>query len=295
MNLNLEQHELKLTDLEKFVISNSERKHRPSTTELYRRVFKKLFATLGNKYLDAICKEDIENYINVGREIISNVTLNIEIRTIKAIFNLAIYEEFYFKNPAKKIKQLPILKKTWQFITQEEFKTLISRIDDSNYKTLIQTAYYTGMRLSEIIHLQWNDIDLNKQIIHITNKVNFLTKTGECRDIPISNILLEILVAHKDKRYDGNVFGLNDYVFPNKKHNHFSKHYISRRFKKYVRKAGLDENYHFHSLRHSCISELFRRGADIYSLKELAGHSNIKTTERYLHNDFSSLRKVMNG
>ena len=130
--------------------------------------------------------------------------------------------------------------------------------------------------------------------IHVRNKEDFVTKTGKNRDIPVSDKLLGILSEYHTIVSSNKKFNFNDYVFSNIDGSKHCKSYFSRKVKMYIRKAGLNEVYHFHSLRHTCLSQLAKKGTGIYDLKELAGHSSIKTTELYLHSCSDSLRAAVN-
>ena len=85
----------------------------------------------------------------------------------------------------------------------------------------------------------------------------------------------------------------DEYVFSKGNGFPFNRDYISRYFKKSVRKAGLTEELHFHSLRHSFASNLAIRGVPIITIKELLGHSSIVTTQIYSHSDIESLQKAV--
>ena len=74
----------------------------------------------------------------------------------------------------------------------------------------------------------------------------------------------------------------------------FNNDYVTKNFKKAVRKAELNDKVHFHTLRHSFASRLVQRGASIYVVKELLGHTDVTTTQIYSHLEQSNLKDVMN-
>lgn len=293
MNLNNQQNDLKITELKKHILIYSHNNHRPSNTQIYERVFKNLLFCIGDKQISDISPMDIEDYKNFRIKTVKKTTVNIELRTLKAIFNLAVKWCYLDKSPAKDISQLKVPDKERQFISESDFSKLISEIKNSKFEILVYTAYYTGLRLNEIVNLQWNDVDFLDKIIHIRNKEDFITKTGKNRDIPISNKLLTLLSNYKDFIFSNKKYNINDYIFSNKDGSKHNKGYFSRKVKEFIRKAGLCETYHFHSLRHTCLSQLAKKGTGIYDLKELAGHSSIKTTELYLHTCTDSLRAAV--
>lgn len=284
---------LNLEDFKPLVINYSKNNHRTGNTQVYERVFANALSIIGNKKLSEIDPLDIEQFKNIRSQSVKKTTANLELRTLKAILNLAVKWNYIKINPAIEVKQFKISEKEREFISESEMEALINTIKDHKYKLLVKTAYYSGMRLNEIINLQWKDIDFKDMTIKVRNKDNFETKTGKNRTIPLSSKLSEELIQHKNILVKEDNFNEDVYVFSNRKRKRYDKHYISRTFKKYVRKAKLADHYHFHSLRHTSLSTLAQKGIGIYDIKEIAGHSNIKTTELYLHTCTESLRKAI--
>ena len=284
---------INLEDFKPLVINYSKNNHRKSNTQVYERVFANAMSVIGNKSLSEIEPLDIEQFKNIRSQSVKKTTANLELRTLKAILNLAVKWNYIKINPAIDVKQFKISEKEREFISESEMGVLIDVIKDPKYKLLVRTAYYSGMRLNEIINLQWKDVELKEMIIKVRNKDNFETKTGKNRIIPLSSKLYEELIQYKNSLVQEESFTEDDYIFRNRRRKRYDKHYISRTFKRYIRKAKLDDHYHFHTLRHTSLSTLARKGIGIYDIKEIAGHSSIKTTELYLHTSTESLRKAI--
>lgn len=85
-----------------------------------------------------------------------------------------------------------------------------------------------------------------------------------------------------------------DYVFVNASSKRLNKDHISKLFKKQLRDLKFNERYHFHCLRHTFITQLARKGVNIYNIKYLAGHYDIKTTELYMHQFTDDLINAVN-
>ena len=85
-----------------------------------------------------------------------------------------------------------------------------------------------------------------------------------------------------------------NYLFHKEDGSKFSSEYISKIFKKYVLKAGLDEKYHFHCLRHTAFTNLSNKGVPVAMIKEIAGHTDIKTTQIYMRPSYDDIRRVLN-
>jgi integrase len=138
-------------------------------------------------------------------------------------------------------------------------------------KYIVPALLYTGSRKREILDLKWSDIDFEKQLWRLAESEN---KTKKVRWVPLSEGMSQLLQSVP--RIDG-----CDWVFANPKtklpfNNIFSSWNTSRT------KAGLAD-VRMHDLRHSFASFLVNAGCSIYEVKELLGHSQIKTTQRYAH------------
>lgn len=153
------------------------------------------------------------------------------------------------------------------------------------------------MRLSEALFLQVKDIDFKNSKISISNKpdIGFYTKTGEERKINISNKLLEHFQSWLNiDIQSGNVFTLlnpDQFIVYYDENIHYSKNYISRKFREVLRKVEVKG--YFHCLRHTFASELIESGVDIETLRDLLGHTNIKTTSVYLQSLDESKQKAV--
>jgi integrase/recombinase XerD len=140
------------------------------------------------------------------------------------------------------------------------------------------TALLTGLRLSELLSLQWNDIDFTSKVILVRNTVTFTTKTRKNRIVPMSDELYRLLKERKEAiRFECEV------VFHNKNGGELLYTSVSQKFKKYIRRAGLNDKLHFHSLRHSFATALVSAGVSLYAVQKLLGHTTIRTTEIYSH------------
>lgn len=115
---------------------------------------------------------------------------------------------------------------------------------------------------------------MKERTIKVSNKADFTTKSKKERIIPINNELYNLLEKlSKDHHY----------IFPNESGEKRDPEFVSKKFKKYIRKAGLGEQFTFHSLRHSFASFLVQKGVSLYIVSKLLGHSDLKTTEIYAH------------
>lgn len=266
-----------------------------STNQIYFNTFKNFISILGDRPIHRISAKDIENYKTLRSKRVNKTTCNIEIRTIKAIFNQAIAWNMLSANPANSIKQFKIEESEILSFTPEEVLIILNSIGDKNFRDLVIFTLNTGLRVSEVINLQWKDISLAQKVITIRNKEGFKTKSGRIRKIPLNESLVQLVnQLTKDSKGIFKFFKPDEYVFVNKRKNRFERSFISRKFKEALRAHSFPEKYHFHCLRHTFITELIKRGVNINFVKEIAGHSDIKTTMNYVHIVTEDLRDAVN-
>lgn len=186
-----------------------------------------------------------------------------------------------------------------EFLSEAEFEKLLATIrqDDEQEETpgrkwlldVVRFAAGTGLRLAEICHLQWHAIDLAGGMLVVKNSETFQTKSGRERAVPLvgdAHAVVEALHARRPKAGNG-------YVFRSVAGNQLYGHFVSRVFREYRRKADLPEYISFHSLRHTFASWWVQRGGDLYRLKEVLGHADVKTTLKYAHLRPDALRAEM--
>ena len=192
-------------------------------------------------------------------------------RILKAAFNRAIDWGYLENNPFKKVKLPKIPKNYPVFINETELIQIIEKVSDNTLKDLYKTAFYTGMRLGEIINLKWDAVDFSTRIITVKNDQSFTTKSKKERIIPMNDKLLNILknMIPKIISFEKN------YVFKNVKGFKLNDSFVSKNFERAVRQTQLDEKIHFHTLRYSFASTLVQNGASLYEVKELLGHEDI--------------------
>jgi integrase len=147
-------------------------------------------------------------------------------------------------------------------------------IDNDEMKELVVFAANTGCRQGEIINLRWNEVDLKGCRMTLGNREH-LTKSKRVRSIPLNKLALEVLEKRKDKSVSELVFALDGSpIDPTR---------LSKRFKKYVKRAKLNDGLHFHSLRHSFASWLVMQGVSLFQVQKLLGHTTPTTTQIYAH------------
>ncbi|HEY5533730.1 MAG TPA: site-specific integrase [Ignavibacteria bacterium] len=284
---------LNISDLRNEVMKYVSSNLRPGTVKIYNIAFDNLIRILTDKPIRLITPKDVEYYKEQRLKEVTPSTLNIDILTLKSAFNIGKRLLMLDYNPLDNIKKIRIENKLRLCFTTDEIKLMIN---NSEYplKEFIIFALHTAMRLGEIVNIQMKEIDFENRIIQINNKDSYKTKSGQNRSIGISDELFDVLM---NIIYSGNVinyFNPDKYLFANEKGFPYRRNYISMEFKKLIRKLGLNDNLCFHCLRHSALSNLIQNGADIETVKTIAGHSTIRVTENYLHTNIKRVREAMN-
>jgi len=206
-------------------------------------------------------------------------------RTLKAAFSKAVNWNYLSDNPLKKIKAPKVPKSNPIFINEEELNLIISKTTNQSLKNIFTVAFYTGMRLAEILNMKSSWIDTHQNIITLKNSVDFTTKSKKERIIPIHPRIASIVIRPNSNG--------DDFIFNRKSDIKFNEDYVSKQFKKALRATKLNDDIHFHTLRHSFASNLVQRGVNLYVVKELLGHEDIKTTQIYSHLTQSSLSNAI--
>jgi len=205
---------------------------------------------------------------------------------LNVLFKYAIENGFLAINPLSDIKKPKTPTKIPLYITEKQLSEVLTFSTNRDLKDFIGFAFYSGMRLSEIINLRWQDIDFNHNFIILSNQT-FTTKSRKPRVIPMARQVLEILGRLKqDVRCD--------FIFADKENKRYKPDYISKSFKKLVKKSNINQSVHFHSLRHSFASSLVNCGTPIQYVKELLGHQDISTTLIYSHLNNQVLTNAIN-
>jgi len=211
-------------------------------------------------------------------------------RTLKAAFTKAVSWDYLNENPFTKIKFPKVSKSIPVFISVEEFKIIHSQVKEQYLKDLYTVAFYTGMRRGEIINMKSDWIDLSNNLITIKICDSFQTKSKKERIIPFNqnlrNIFLQYISQNGGLKND-------EFVFTNLNNIKLKGDFVSKKFKKTVRRICLNDKIHFHTLRHSFASMLVQKGVSLYIVKELLGHEDLSTTQIYSHLQQDNLEKAI--
>ncbi len=203
-------------------------------------------------------------------------TVNYEIKTIRSVFRFGVSRRLIDKNPTDGVALLKITSKQEpRFLTINECQQLLESADEFLQPILV-TFLNTGLRLGELINLQWKDIDLARGILRVREKESWKPKTGE-RDVPLNNEMKGLLRKFLKKQESK-----DSYIFLNTRGEKLSGK-LRQRFENHAKRIGLKDVTKIHTLRHTFASHLVMNGVDLPSVQKLLGHSDIDTTMVYAH------------
>lgn len=154
-------------------------------------------------------------------------------------------------------------------LSVQEIQKLVQSCGDSLERAVVLTVYASGLRASEVAGLSIYDIS--------ENTIRVKGKGGKERIVPIASLALQAIDIYLKERDDPSA-----YLFIKRK-KPLGRDGILKMIKKIASKSGLDKNVYTHLLRHSFATHLLEGGADLRTIQELLGHSDIRTTNRYTH------------
>lgn len=237
----------------------------------------RLYPYFENKAIADIKRLDVRGYVQYRKSKgIKEATIKRELRFACAAVNYyRIEQEKELANPFKSLglKDSP---DRIRWITQEQAARLIA--ESSRYarsphlSSFIKLALNTGCRKTELLGLEWERVDLNRRQFRLEA---LHTKSAKRRTVPLNNHSIHALEIQRE-------FCKNSpFVFPSASgQGHIGS--IKTGFKNACQRAGI-QDFRIHDLRHTCASWLVMKGVDLYTVRDLLGHSSITQTERYAH------------
>jgi len=268
--------------------SHVESNNKPSTVLGKKSAFEhSLLPWFGKTPIDKITTKDIEDYkakeIKRGSK---NKTINNRISYLGTCLKVAV--DWGVIGCTPKINLLKVPPAQTPHLIAEECEKLLETADGI-YHNMIFVVLETGLRLGELTALKWSDIDFNSGNIKVQRSITVgiegSTKSNKIRIIPISNLLFELLHGLEKE---------SEYVFTRPDGRPMSHSQSEKKLRKIVKEAGI-KHISWHGLRHTFASRLANHeDGGVQFVQVLLGHSDIKTTMRYVHISHESLVKVIN-
>ncbi|MBU1901309.1 tyrosine-type recombinase/integrase [Patescibacteria group bacterium] len=192
-------------------------------------------------------------------------TVNLALNSIKFFYKevLKQNEKIDFKC-AKRSLKLPII------LSREEINSLLSTITNPKHKLMISLSYAAGLRISEVLKLKVQDVQLEENTLHIKEAKGKKDRISIFPD-KLSNELQFFMQEKEGKSF----------LFESNRGGKLSTRNLQKVFSEALKKAHIKKNATFHSLRHSFATHLLENGTDVRYVQELLGHANIQTTQLY--------------
>jgi integrase/recombinase XerD len=233
-----------------------------------------------NKNIAYLRKEEIQEYLRKEKK-----TARTKAHYLTSINHFYVYlidNKIININPCESIKMPKLEKKLPEYLTIDEVEKLldirVSTAYDMRNKAMLEMLYATGMRISELCNLTMSNLYLEEEMVKV------MGKGSKERIIPVNEIAIYYLNEYL-KYGRSELLGTKDseYVFISSRHTKISRQAFFKFLKRTCEELGIKKNISPHILRHSFATHLLNNGADLRSVQELLGHSDITTTQIYTH------------
>ena len=213
---------------------------------------------------------------------------------LRNFFEYLIFEKYRDNNPTELIETPKTGRKLPDTLSVNEIDTLIASIDLSHpqgerNRTILETLYSCGLRVSELIGLQISDLFFEEGCIRV------IGKGDKQRFIPINFETQQYITTYIKyiRSHNSPQKGYEDTLFLNRRGKQLTRNMIFTIVKNLAIEANIDKKISPHTFRHSFATHLLERGADLRAIQQMLGHESITTTEIYMHLDKSHLKEVL--
>lgn len=257
----------------------------------YQIDLKDFNGSIKEKALENITHVDVRLFLARMKERnFSKRTVARKMATLRSFFKFLCREGYIKTSPASGLQTPKLESKLPIFLSTDEVVKLIESPDLSDVyglrdRAILETFYSSGIRVSELVGLNKDNIDFISGVIKVYGKGK------KERLAPVGDRALRAVRNYLEKL---NPPGIKEKkaVFLNKSGRRMTDRAVRRVVEKYIRKTSLNEKISPHSLRHSFATHLLDRGADLRSVQELLGHANLSTTQIYTHVSTERLRSI---
>lgn len=249
-----------------------------------------------NKTIDNVTSENITEFLwQLKQQNIKPNSLYRKSSCITQFHKFLISEGITKNNPIEFLSKPKLQRKLPQVLTLEEVERLLSYIpkkkfNDIRNKAMIEVLYASGLRVSELVNLKFDNLDLTNKYIRV------IGKGGKERIVLLNNksiqAIKEWLKIREKKFANKNLKEFDQYIFLSKLGKPISRIDFWEQLKNYVKQVGITKNVSPHTLRHSFATHMLKYGADLRIVQELLGHSDISTTQIYTQLDRQHLKEI---
>lgn len=279
----------------------SEKRYSPHTVRAYRsdlEQFREFLIETQNKpdpvCIEDITKEDIRLFLGgLIRHGMSKKSVARKLASLRAFFNFLMKSDLLKANPTLTLISPKTEKHLPEFLREEEIITALEGIVENGDsiaqirdKAILELFYGTGMRLSELVGLDLNNVDLTSGTVRVYGK------GGKERILPIGRNAAKSVKHYLSSRAEFHPFQGNRALFLNRMGKRMSSRGIQNIVKKWLTRVSEKNKLSPHVLRHTFATHLLDHGADLKAVKELLGHASLSTTQVYTHLTMDRLKNV---
>ncbi len=271
------------------------KKSSANTVVSYRRdlvKFNKFMESQGVTDVIKVNATNLNSYmLQMEKEQFAPSTISRNIATLKAYFSYLQREGYISSDPTGQLKSPKIEKKMPEILTMKEVDLLLEQPSMKTNKgvrdrAMLELLYATGIRVSELISLKLSDVNLTASYIHCQDQ-------NRERIIPFGNMAKNVLKVYiREARPVMVNNDEEDILFTNCNGTPMSRQGFWKLLKKYAKNAGIQTDITPHTLRHSFAAHLVANGADLRSVQEMLGHSDISTTQIYARMNSRRIKEV---
>ncbi|ELK39417.1 hypothetical protein D478_24473 [Brevibacillus agri BAB-2500] len=237
-------------------------------------------------YLEDVKLSDLEAYLSWLKEEkeYAPASRSRNLYTLRSFYNYCYKKELVERNIAFSLENIKLQQKERTYLTEPEVNELVQAIDHDLIRLVVTFLYYTGLRISECLNLKVDDVDLNRQMVHVR-----AGKGNKDRVVPLSDKIVPLL-----REYSEHVRPqTSDRFFATDKTGKLSPVYVNRVLAETTEKLGWKKIVTAHILRHSFASQLVKKDVNLVQIQKLLGHSSLKVTSIYTHADTDQLKDAV--
>ncbi|MEE9310223.1 MAG: tyrosine recombinase XerC [Cocleimonas sp.] len=270
-----------------------EKRYSVHTLSSYKCDLEQFSQWLTTKDIDDIVNADslsIRNWIaTLHRQGIGGKTLQRKLSSLRSFYQFLVRKHLLKNNPAVDIRAPKTARTLPKTLDADSLTQLLAFKSDDvlavRDKAMMELFYSSGLRLSELVGLNVDTVDLQEKSLRVTGKGN------KTRVLPIGRKAIIALEEWDKQRVNlANVEEIG--LFVSNRGSRISVRSVQQRLDYWRKKQGLEQHIHPHKLRHSFASHLLESSGDLRAVQELLGHADISTTQIYTHLDFQHLAKV---
>jgi integrase/recombinase XerC len=279
-----------------------ERRCSVHTRSAYENDLRQFITYLADKYsndmptLDFFARSTIRGYLaHLVSAHFSPRSITRKLASLRAFAKFLVKTEAITCNPTMNIASPKLDKRLPDYLTKTEMLKILQLPDTSSVEgmrdyIILELFYATGVRVSELVDLRIKDVQFEQGTVRVKGK-----RLKE-RVIPLGRRAAEDLSTFLQMVAEKREYSVefNDYIFQRDRGEKFTRQQIARIVSIYIKRVSNKEKAHPHALRHTFATHLLDEGADLMSVKELLGHSNLSTTQIYTHVSAEHLKRIYN-